>query len=262
MILFLILPLELLLGPDHNLQTCSGKLHFQTSQSHNFKIIKTHTILFFLKRLSKVRKRKQVRLAWDRRQHGGGGGSRGRCQCQAAAAALLPSCLCRRPHHHAATVLPAMLLLLLLMPHCRQGQAGCHCLAAPKAKLAAAAMLPPKPSWLLPPQRSRPCHAAHCCHQCHAAIVAITALLLSCCCRRCCLCFHHRCCCCHCCYFCCRCRCCFQLIVDCCLCPRHCCCRRCLCYHHHCVAAVSSCGRVSWQQPISKIKQRSWPAVP
>ncbi len=51
MILFLFLPCELLLGPDHNLKTCSTILHFLTSNSHNFSIIKTHTILFFLKRL-------------------------------------------------------------------------------------------------------------------------------------------------------------------------------------------------------------------
>ncbi len=51
MILFLIFTLGLLLGPDHNLKTCSTILHFLTSKSHNFSIIKTHTILFFLKHL-------------------------------------------------------------------------------------------------------------------------------------------------------------------------------------------------------------------
>jgi hypothetical protein len=51
MISFLFLPLELLLGPDQDLKTCSAILHFYTSKSHNFLIIKTYTILFFLKRL-------------------------------------------------------------------------------------------------------------------------------------------------------------------------------------------------------------------
>ncbi len=50
MVLFLFLPLELLLGPDQDLKTCSAILHFQTSKSHNFSIINIHTILFFLKR--------------------------------------------------------------------------------------------------------------------------------------------------------------------------------------------------------------------
>jgi hypothetical protein len=49
MILFLFLPLELFLGQDHNLKTCSMILHVYTSKSHNFSIIKTHTILMFLK---------------------------------------------------------------------------------------------------------------------------------------------------------------------------------------------------------------------
>ncbi len=51
MILFLIFTLELLLGPEHNLKTCCGILHLYTSKPHNFLIIKTHTILFFLKHL-------------------------------------------------------------------------------------------------------------------------------------------------------------------------------------------------------------------
>ncbi len=52
MILFLFLPLELLLGPDHNLKTCSAILHFLTSKSHNFQLSETHTILFFLECVS------------------------------------------------------------------------------------------------------------------------------------------------------------------------------------------------------------------
>jgi hypothetical protein len=51
MILFLFLPLELLLCPHHDLKTCSAILHFENTRSHNFSIIKTHTILFFLEHL-------------------------------------------------------------------------------------------------------------------------------------------------------------------------------------------------------------------
>ncbi len=48
MILFLFLPLELLLGPDHNLKSYSGILHFQTTKSHNFPITRNPYYFFFL----------------------------------------------------------------------------------------------------------------------------------------------------------------------------------------------------------------------
>ncbi len=63
MILFLILPLELLLGLDHNLKTCSTILHFQTSKSHNFQLSEIHTSSFFLPKVFKARERRQGRLA-------------------------------------------------------------------------------------------------------------------------------------------------------------------------------------------------------
>ncbi len=47
MILFLFLPLELLLGPDHNLKSYSVILHFQTTKSHNFSIIRNLYHFFF-----------------------------------------------------------------------------------------------------------------------------------------------------------------------------------------------------------------------
>ncbi len=47
MILFLFLPLELLLGPDHNLKTYSAILLFQTTKSHNFPIIRNPYYFFF-----------------------------------------------------------------------------------------------------------------------------------------------------------------------------------------------------------------------
>ncbi len=47
MILFSFLPLELLLGPDHNLKTYSTLLHFQTTKSHNFSIIRNPYYFFF-----------------------------------------------------------------------------------------------------------------------------------------------------------------------------------------------------------------------
>ncbi len=46
MILFLFL-LELLLGPDHDLKTYSRILHFQTTKSHNFSIIRNPYYFFF-----------------------------------------------------------------------------------------------------------------------------------------------------------------------------------------------------------------------
>ncbi len=51
MILFLFLPWELILGPDHNLKTCSEILLFKTSKFHNFQLSEIHTIPFFLKRV-------------------------------------------------------------------------------------------------------------------------------------------------------------------------------------------------------------------
>ncbi len=48
MILFLFLPLELLLGPDHDLKSYSAILHFQTTKSHNFPIIRNQYYSFFL----------------------------------------------------------------------------------------------------------------------------------------------------------------------------------------------------------------------
>ncbi len=48
MILFLFLSLELLLGPDHDLKSYSGILHFQTTKSHNFQIIRNPCYFFFL----------------------------------------------------------------------------------------------------------------------------------------------------------------------------------------------------------------------
>ncbi len=47
MILFLFLPLELLLGPDHNLKSYYVILHFQTTKSHNFSIIRNLYHFFF-----------------------------------------------------------------------------------------------------------------------------------------------------------------------------------------------------------------------
>ncbi len=47
MILFLFLPLESLLGPDHNLKSYSSILHFQTTMSHNFPIIRNPYYFFF-----------------------------------------------------------------------------------------------------------------------------------------------------------------------------------------------------------------------
>jgi hypothetical protein len=51
MILFLFLPLELILGPDHDLKICSEILLFKTSKFHNFQLSEIHTIPFFLKRV-------------------------------------------------------------------------------------------------------------------------------------------------------------------------------------------------------------------
>jgi hypothetical protein len=51
MILFLFLPLELILGPDQDLKTCSGILLFKTSKFHNFQLSEIHPIPFFLKRV-------------------------------------------------------------------------------------------------------------------------------------------------------------------------------------------------------------------
>ncbi len=48
MILFLFLPLELLLGPDHDLKSYSAILHFQTTKSHNFPIIRNPYYFSFL----------------------------------------------------------------------------------------------------------------------------------------------------------------------------------------------------------------------
>ncbi len=50
MILFLFLPLEFLLGPDQDLKTYSAIfaiLHFQTTKSHNFSIIRNPYYFFF-----------------------------------------------------------------------------------------------------------------------------------------------------------------------------------------------------------------------
>jgi hypothetical protein len=56
MILFLFLPLELLLGLDHSLKTCSAILYFYTSKSHKFSII--NFIPFFLSHAFKARERR------------------------------------------------------------------------------------------------------------------------------------------------------------------------------------------------------------
>ncbi len=47
MILFLFLPLELFLGPYHDLKSYSAILHFQTTKSHNFPIIRNPYYFFF-----------------------------------------------------------------------------------------------------------------------------------------------------------------------------------------------------------------------
>jgi hypothetical protein len=47
MILFLFLPLELLLSPDHDLKSYSTILHFLTTKSHNFPIIRNLYHFFF-----------------------------------------------------------------------------------------------------------------------------------------------------------------------------------------------------------------------
>ncbi len=48
MILFLFLPLELLLGPDHDLKSYSAILLFQTTKSHSFSFIRNLYHFFFL----------------------------------------------------------------------------------------------------------------------------------------------------------------------------------------------------------------------
>ncbi len=65
MILFLFLPLELLLGPDHDLKTCSAILHIQTSKSHNFQLSEIHITSSFLSQACKAQQRRQGWLAWD-----------------------------------------------------------------------------------------------------------------------------------------------------------------------------------------------------
>ncbi len=54
MILFLFLPLELLLGLDHNLKMCSTILHFQTTKSHNFQLSEIHITSSFLSQVCKA----------------------------------------------------------------------------------------------------------------------------------------------------------------------------------------------------------------